>query len=320
MNRLESMHVLLEVVDAGSLSAAGRKLGMPLATVSRKISQLETQLKARLLIRSTRQLTLTDAGRDYVAASRGILNDVYEAERAVSGEYSAPRGDLVITAPVVFGRLHVLPMICEFLQVYPDVNVRLMLGDRMVNLVEDRVDLALRIGELPDSGLIASGLGSIRRVVCASPVYLAEHGEPRHPRDLREHQCISFESLTAAATWRFKVDAILLAVPIQSRLVVTSAEAAIDAAICGLGVTCVLSYQAESALRAHKLQLLLQPFEPAPVRVSFLYSDQGRLPLKLRALLDFAVPRLRARLRSADVIFATPALPAPRKPAGRNVG
>ena len=134
MNRLESMQVLLAVVDAGSLSAAGRKLRMPLATVSRKISQLETHLRARLLIRSTRQLTLTDAGREYVAACRGILNDVQEAECAVSGEYTEPRGDLVVTAPVVFGRLHVLPLICEFLKIYPDVNVSLVLGDRPVNL------------------------------------------------------------------------------------------------------------------------------------------------------------------------------------------
>ncbi len=309
MNRLESMHVLLAVVDAGSLSAAGRTLGMPLATVSRKISQLETQLKARLLIRSTRQLTLTDAGREYVAACRGILDEVHEAERAVSGEYTAPRGDLVVTAPVVFGRLHVLPIICEFLKIYPDVNVSLVLGDRMVNLVEDRVDLALRIGELPDSGLIASGLGSIRRVACASSAYLAEHGVPQHPRDLSDHQCISFEPLMAANEWRFTVEANALAIPIHSRLVVTSAEAAVDAAICGLGVTCVLSYQVESALRAQKLQLLLRTFEPPPLPVSFLYSGQGRLPLKLRAVLDFAAPRLRARLKRT---FDTPSMPVPR--------
>ena len=309
MNRLESMQVLLAVVDAGSLSAAGRKLRMPLATVSRKISQLETHLRARLLIRSTRQLTLTDAGREYVAACRGILNDVQEAECAVSGEYTEPRGDLVVTAPVVFGRLHVLPVICEFLKIYPDVNVSLVLGDRPVNLVEDRVDLALRIGELPDSGLIATGLGSIRRVACASPAYLAEHGAPQHPHDLSNHQCISFEPLVAANEWRFTVDANTLAIPIHSRLVVTSAEAAVDAAICGLGVTCVLSYQVESALRAQKLQLLLRPFEPAPLPVSFLYSGQGRLPLKLRAALDFAAPRLRSRLERT---FDTGVRPVPR--------
>jgi len=307
VNRLESMGVLLAVVDAGSLSAAGRRLGMPLATVSRKISELEAHLKARLLTRSTRHLTLTHAGRTYVAACRRILDDVHEAERSVAGEYSAPRGELVVTAPIVFGRLHLLPIICEFLQAYPEVNVRLALGDRVVNLLEDQVDLALRIGALPDSGLIATSLGAIRRVVCASPAYLAERGVPRNPRDLSTHQCIGFEVLAAADAWRFKVDGDEVIVPIRPRLVVTTAEAAIDAAISGVGVTCVLSYQVESALRAHLLELLLQPFEPAPLPVSFLYSGQGRLPLKLRALLDFAAPRLRARLQSADAALTTPA-------------
>ena len=315
MNRLESMRVLLAAADAGSLSAAGRKLGMPLATVSRKISELETHLKARLLIRSTRKLTLTDTGRAYVAACRRILDDVLEAERAAIGEYSAPRGELVVTAPIVFGRLHVLPIICEFLQVYPEVNVRLALGDHVVNLVEDRVDLALRIGILPDSGLVTTGLGTIRRVACASPAYLAERGVPRHPRDLSAHQCISFELLAPADAWRFRVDAEEVVIPIHSRLIVTTAEAAIDAAISGAGVTCLFSYQVESAVRGRQVQLLLQPFEPAPIPVSFLYSSQGRLPLKLRALLDFAAPRLRARLQSADTVLATTARPASSKRA-----
>jgi len=183
MNRLESMTVLLAVLDAGSLSAAGRKLGMPLPTVSRKLSELETHLKARLLTRSTRRLTLTDTGRTYAAACRRILDEIHEAERAAAGEYSEPRGELVVTAPVVFGRLHVLPVLSEFLKVYPEVNVRLPLGDRVFNLVEDHVDLALRVGPLPDSGLTTTRLGTIRRVVCASPAYLAECGTPRIPQD-----------------------------------------------------------------------------------------------------------------------------------------
>lgn len=305
MHRLESMSVLLAVVDAGSLSAAGRKTGMPLATVSRKVSELERDLKTQLLIRSTRQLALTESGRDYVAACRRILDDVQEAERAAAGEYSAPRGELVIAAPVVFGRLHVLPVLTEFLHAYPEVDVRLALGDRVVNLLEDRVDLALRIGTLPDSGLIAATLGSIRRVACASPAYLAERGVPRHPRDLGAHQCVSFELFATANTWHFHVDRADVAIPIHPRLVVSTAEAAIDAAVSGIGVTCVLSYQVESALRAGDLELLMEPFEPAPIPVSFLYSSQGRLPLKLRALLDFAAPRLRARLQKVEAALTS---------------
>ncbi|MBS0364822.1 MAG: LysR family transcriptional regulator [Proteobacteria bacterium] len=307
MNRFESMHVLLAVVDAGSLSEAARRLGMPLATVSRKVAQLEGQLKARLLIRSTRQLKLTDVGREYVVACQNILNDVHEAERAVSGEYTAPRGDLVIAAPVVFGRLHVLPTVCEFLKVYPEVNVRLVLGDRTVNLVDDQIDAAVRIGELPDSSLITSTLGSIRRIVCASPAYVAEHGIPRHPRDLSVHRCITFESLTGPRTWQFRIGARTVTVPVRSRLVVTGAEAAVDAAICGLGLACVLSYQAQAAIDGGKLTPVLQPFEPAPLPVSLLHSGRARLPLKLRALLDFAAPRLRARLQAPAGAPLTPA-------------
>jgi DNA-binding transcriptional LysR family regulator len=300
MNRLEAMGVLLAVVDAGRLSAAGRKLGMPLATVSRKVSDLEAELKTRLLIRSTRRLTLTEAGSGYVAACRRILEDVNEAERAAAGEYRAPRGDLVVTAPVVFGRLHVLPVVVEFLSAYPEVNVRLVLGDRMVNLLEDHVDLALRIGSLPDSGLIATQLGTIRRVVCASAAYISNSRTPATPHDLASHQCISFEFFTTANTWRFNVDGADTSVPIHPRLIVSTAEAAIDAAIAGAGITCVLSYQIESALRAGTLRLLLESFEPRPLPVSFLYSSQGRLPLKLRALLDFAAPRLRTRLQRSQ--------------------
>jgi DNA-binding transcriptional LysR family regulator len=295
------MSVLIAVIDAGSLSAAARKLGMPLATVSRKVSDLEAELKTRLLIRSTRQLTLTEAGRGYVAACRRILEEVNEAERAAAGEYSAPRGDLVVTAPVVFGRLHVLPVLIEFLRAYPDVNVRLVLGDRIVNLLEEHVDLALRIGLLPDSGLVGTQLGSIRRVVCASPGYVSKFGAPATPRDLAAHQCISFELFATANTWRFQEDGADFSVPIHPRLIVSTAEAAIDGAIAGVGITCVLSYQIESALRGGALRLLLESFEPPPLPVSFLYSSQGRLPLKLRALLDFAAPRLRTRLQRAQV-------------------
>jgi DNA-binding transcriptional LysR family regulator len=309
------MGVLLAVIDTGSLSAAGRKLGMPLATVSRKVADLEAELKTRLLIRSTRQLTLTEAGRGYVAACRRILDDVNEAERAAAGEYSAPRGDLVVTAPVVFGRLHMLPVLIEFLRAYPEVNVRLVLGDRIVNLLEDHVDLALRIGSLPDSGLVATQLGSIRRVVCASPAYLSRSGVPATPSDLAAHECISFELFATANTWRFNVEGADSSVPIHPRLMVSTAEAAIDAAVAGLGVTCVLSYQVESALRTGALQLLLESFEPLPLPVSFLYSSQGRVPLKLRALLDFAAPRLRIRLQQARATLES--VHAPVKTARR---
>jgi DNA-binding transcriptional LysR family regulator len=297
MDRFESMAVLLAVVEAGSLSAAGRKLGMPLATVSRKISELEKHVKARLLSRSTRQLTLTDAGRDYVAACKRILEDVNEAERAASGEYSAAKGDLVITAPIVFGRLHVLPITAEFLEAYPEIDVRLALGDRVVNLLEDHVDLALRIGELPDSSLIAKRVGTIRYVVCASPKYFAERGVPKSLHDLAVHQCVTFGALMSPDSWVFRVNGADVSVPIHSRLIVNTAEAAIDAAIAGVGVTRVFSYQMEDARRAGLLRVALREFESAPIPVSLVYPSQGRSPLKLRAFVDFATPRLRERIK-----------------------
>ena len=296
MDRFEAMAVLLAVVEAGSLSAAGRKLRMPLATVSRKVSELEIHVKARLLSRSTRQLTLTDAGRDYVMACRRILGDVNEAERAASGEYSAPKGDLIITAPIVFGRLHVLPVTTEFLKAYPEVNVRLVLGDRIVNLLEDHVDLAVRIGDLPDSSLIAMRVGMIRRVVCGSPKYFAERSAPKSPSELSAHQCVTFASLMSPDSWTFRVNGVDVSVPVYSRLIVNTAEAAIDAAISGVGVTRVLSYQIEDARRADLLDVTLREFEPVPVPVSLVYTNQLRLPLKLRAFLDFAAPRLRQRM------------------------
>jgi DNA-binding transcriptional LysR family regulator len=296
MDRLEAMSIVLAVVEAGSLSAAARQLGIPLATVSRKVSDLETHLRTRLLNRSSRRITLTEAGRSYVAACKRILEDVEEAERSASGEYSAPKGDLTITAPIVFGRLHVLPIVVEFLAAYREIDVRIMLADRDANLLEDYVDLAVRIGELPDSSLVAARVGSIRRVVCGSPAYFTERGMPTSPGDLGTHDCITFEGLMSPRAWSFARGKSDVSVAIHSRLSVNTAEAAIDAAIAGVGVTRVLSYQIADAARAGRLVVALQEFEPAPWPVNLVYAGQGRLPLKLRAFLDFAAPRLKARL------------------------
>lgn len=296
MDRLEAMSAFLAAVEAGSLSGASRKLGMPLATLSRKVSELETHLRTRLVTRTSRRLILTDAGRSYVAACKRILDDVREAERAAAGEYSAPRGELIITAPIVFGRLHVLPVLLEFLNTYPEIDVRLTLADRVVNLQEDHVDLAVRIGELPDSSLVAMRVGSIGRVVCGSPAYFAERGTPKRPNELSKHDCITFNGLTSPEAWIFLSGKGTISVAVHSRLIVNTAEAAIDAAITGLGITRVLSYQVADALRTGALLLALREFEPPPVPVSLVHAGQGRLALKLRAILDFAAPRLRARL------------------------
>lgn len=296
MDRLESMSVLVTAVETGSLSAASRALGAPLTTVSRKVSDLERHLKAQLLNRSGRRLTLTDAGRSYVAACRRILEDVREAERAAAGEYSAPQGDLIVTAPIVFGRLHVLPVAIEFLKIYPAIDLRLAFADRVFDLREDRVDLAIRIGALPDSSLRAIRVGSIRRVVCGSPGYFTKRGKPNSPPELGNHDCISFEGLASPEAWRFTIRKSEKPIAIHSRLVVTTAEAAIDAAIAGVGMTRVLSYQIAQALMTGALEIALQAFEPPPWPVNLVYSGSQVLPQKLRVFLDFAAPRLKARL------------------------
>lgn len=296
MDRLDAMSLFVATVEAGSLSAAARRAGVPLATVSRKLSELEKHLGTRLLNRSTRRLTLTDAGQSYLAACRRILDEVDEAERTAAGEYSSPTGELVITAPVVFGRLQVLPVITGFLAVYPQVDIRLTLSDRITQLVEEHIDLALRIGELPDSAMVAIRVGSIRRIVCASPAYLASHGTPEKPSELAGHSCVTFEGLASPATWSFGAGKTETTVPVRSRLQVNTAEAAIGAAIAGLGLTKVLSYQADAAVRAGALRVVLEPFEPLPWPVSLVHAGRGRLPVKLRAFLDFAAPRLKERL------------------------
>jgi DNA-binding transcriptional LysR family regulator len=295
VDRLDAMTVFLAVVDDGSLSAAGRRLGMPLATVSRKLAELESHLGARLLNRSTRRLELTDPGRAYEQACRRILDDVEGAERAAAGEYDTPRGELAITAPIVFGRLHVLPVVAEFLRANPEVDVRLALGDRVAHLMDEHVDVAVRIGALPDSRLNAIGLGSLHAVVCASPAYLKAHGIPRTPADLATHRCITFDS-PFPSPWRFAGADAPVFTPVRPRLVVNTAESAVDAAVGGLGVTRVLSYQVDAALRAKQLRRLLARFEPAPIPVHLVFDGRQRVTSKLRAFLDFAAPRLRQRL------------------------
>ncbi|MET0868736.1 MAG: LysR family transcriptional regulator [Pseudorhodoplanes sp.] len=300
MDRLEAMSILIAAVEAGSFTAASRTLGVPLPTISRKVADLEARLKARLLIRTTRKLTLTDAGSAYLTASRKILEQVAEAERAAAGEYLTPRGDLAIAAPIVFGRLHVLPAVNEFLAAFPDINVQLALSDRNADLVGDQLDIALRIGALDDSSMIAQRAGFVRRVVCASPDFLKRHGIPKTPADLAAFPCVTFGS-NAVASWPFapKRRSPLL-VPIRARLAVNTAEAALDAAVAGVGLTQVLSYQAANAVRDKRLKIVLKEFEPEPMPVHLVYPAQTLPPLKLRRFLEFALPRLKKALAEIE--------------------
>ncbi len=319
MDRLEAMAVFAAIVEGGSLSAAGRRLKVPLASVSRKLADLEAHLRTRLLTRSTRKLVLTDAGRDYLDACRLILEQVDEAERAASGAYANVKGLLVVAAPIVFGRLHVVPVAAAFLEAYPEVDLQLRLGDRNANLIEEHVDVALRIGTLPDSNLVATQVGTIRRVVCASPAYLKRFGEPRSLDELATHRCITFDGLEAANAWTF-ADAAgrKRQVRVRSRMAVSTADAAIEAAVLGLGLTRVLSYQVAAALQDGRLVRLLVDDESPAVPASLIYPGQGRLPMKTRAFIDFASGPLRERLTPTKAVEAkgTAARTRRRRPKG----
>jgi DNA-binding transcriptional LysR family regulator len=304
MDRLEAMAILVEAVEVGSLSAASRKMNVPLPTVSRKIADLESHLGARLLTRSTRKLTLTDAGAEYVSVAKRILEQVADAERTAAGEYSAPRGDLAVTAPIVFGRLHVLPLVTEFLNRYPEINIRLVLSDRNADLIDEHLDMAIRIGALPDSSMIATRVGAVCHVICASPSFLASHGVPETPTALAKLPCISHEFLTTLGTvWPFREPGakVHIMAPVRVRLAVTTAEAAVDAAVAGIGVTRLISYQVAEAVARGALRIILEQYEREPVPVSILHAGPGVLPLKVRAFRDFAVPRLRAVMGSAKL-------------------
>jgi DNA-binding transcriptional LysR family regulator len=296
MDRIEAMSTLLAVVEAGSLSAASRKLRVPLTTVSRRISDLEAHLKTQLLNRTSRRVTLTDAAESYIQACRRILDELDEAERVASGEYRAPQGELTVTASLVLGRVHVVPVAAAFLKAYPDILLRLRLSDRVVSLQEEHVDLGIRTGPLPDSGIVARRIGSVRRILCASPDYLLSRGRPETPEDITAHDCVTFTGFTHAESWEFQTGGSPASVPIRSRLQVDAAEAVVEAALAGAGIARLFSFHVAQAVKDGRLSLLLEQFEPLPLPVNIVYLGGGLLPLKVRAFLDFAAPRLKARL------------------------
>lgn len=292
MDRLEAMAVLVAVADQGGFNAAARRLGRSPAAVTRAVAALEARLGVRLLERTTRRVRPTEAGARLLGHARRLLAGVEEAERDAAGLHEAPRGELAVTAPVVFGRMHVLPVVLDFLDRWPGTTVRLALLDRVAGLVDEGFDVAVRIGRLPDSPLPATRVGAIRRIVCASPAYLAANGAPATPADLATHTCVAFTGTTSTTEWGFAG----AAVRVRPRLLVDNAEAAVDAARAGLGLACVLGYQAAADLRAGRLVAVLRAFEPEPRPVHVVHAAARLPPAKVRAFVDAAVPRLRGLL------------------------
>ena len=289
MDRIEDIAVFVAVAEQASFSAAARRLNRSATAVTRAVADLEARLGVRLLNRTTRAVSLTDAGQRFLGGAKRVLGDLAEIEQAAAGQGVAPRGELAVTAPILFGRLHVLPVVTQFLQQFAEVSVRLMLLDRPVDLVEERLDAAIRIGALADSSAIATRLGALRRVVVASPAYLARRGTPMRPEDIAVHDVIVFGG---PGHWDFGRRAVRL----SPRLTVSTAEAAIDATLAGLGLTRVLSYQAVDALARGDLVQLLEPEGREEIPVHLLYPGGAHPSPKLRAFIDLAVPQLRRRL------------------------
>jgi DNA-binding transcriptional LysR family regulator len=290
MDRFDALAVFVEVAEHRSFAEAARRLRRSPTAVTRAISELEARLGVRLLNRTTRAVSITEAGDRFLAGARRVLANVDEVERAAAGEGSAPRGELRLTAPILFGRLHVLPIVTEFLARFADVSVALTLLDRPVDLVEEGLDAAVRIGTLAESSAIATRLGAVQRVTVASADYLKLHGTPRTPADLSAHAIVA-----CAERWVFRDRAREASVVIKPRLVVTTAEAAVDAARAGFGVTRVLSYQAAADIARGSLRRVLKAHEGDELPIHLLYPGGRHPPPKLRAFLDFIVPRLRRR-------------------------
>jgi DNA-binding transcriptional LysR family regulator len=297
MDRLQAMAMLVSSVEEGSLSAAARKLRIPVATLTRNVNDLEKLVGTKLLVRSTRKLELTDTGADYFVAAKQILEQVDEQQRRAAGEFIAPRGELVVTTPVQVARLQVLPVIDEFLAQYPEIRIRLLQSDRDVDLIDAHAHVAVRVGRLRDSNLIATRVGSLRVVAVASREFLEKHGEPRAPEELIGYPCVIFDAPNLSP-WRFrnpKTGEIFAIAPVP-RLLVSSPDAAVDSAIDGIGATLVLEHDVAAAIKSEKLKFILQEFEVEPIPVHIVHLSRNIMPLKLRRFLDFAVPRLRETL------------------------
>lgn len=293
MDRIEEMTVFVAVAELGGFAAASRRLKLSAPTITRAVAALEAQVGAELFVRTTRFVRLTESGERYLQDCRRILHELEEAEAQAAGAHLAPQGTLVVAAPIVFGQRLLLPLLVEFLQQHPAVSARAMLVDRPVQLSEEGIDCAFRMGELPDSALVATPLGHIRRIVCASPDYLAAHGQPQQPQEVVDHALVVSAADGRSDRWRFVDGDREIDVEIEPRLVVSTNEAAISAALGGWGLTRVMSYQVNAELQRGELQRVLQAWEAKPLPVWLVNAEGRRAAAKLRSFIAFAVARLR---------------------------
>lgn len=294
MDQVHLMNVFVAVGEEESFAAASRKLDLSPAAVTRAISALEEQLGVKLLLRTTRNVRLTEAGRRYLDDTRNILSSIAEANQMAAGVNAAPKGNLTVTAPVLFGKFFVMPCILRFLNDYPEVEVSALFLDRVVNLVDEGIDVAVRIGHLPDSSLKALRVGQVRRVLCAAPAYLAQHGVPQHPADLLRHTIIAASGISPRVEWKFGAVDDPTMVRLKPRLTVTSNDAAIDAVLSGMGICRLLSYQIADQLADGRVQIVLADFEEAPWPVHVLHRESKFGSSKVRNFIDLLAAHLRA--------------------------
>ncbi len=294
MDKLHAMGAFAAVVDAGGFAGAARKLGMSPPAVTRAINELEAHLGVRLLTRTTRVVRVTDAGARYAEDCRRILGAIEEADESASGAHGAPRGRVTVTAPVLFGARFVTPIVTQYLQRYGETSVSCWFLDRVVSLLDEGVDAAVRIGELPDSSLQAVRVGQVRRVICAAPSYLEARGTPRAPDELPGHSIIAASATAPHTEWRLLSNGATRPVKLEPRLLTTTNDSALAAAVAGFGITRLLSYQVADALRDGTLQLLLEDHETAPLPVHVVHREGRYATQKVRAFIDLAVESLRA--------------------------
>ena len=294
MDRFHLMAVYVAVAEEESFAGGARRLGMSPPAVTRAIASLEERLGVKLLTRTTRFVRATDAGQRYLEHARRIIADADEADEAVAGVHAAPRGQLSVTAPVLFGRMFVTPSIVDYLQRFPDMTLSAVFLDRVVNLLEEGMDVGVRIGELPDSSMKAISVGHVRRVVCAAPEYLKKNGVPRAPADLAKHTVVAASPVSPSVDWKFTTGKKTTSVKLAPRLTVTSNEAAIVAAVQGFGVTRLLSYQIAAFLESGQLKAVLIDYEPPRLPIHVLHSEGRQASAKVRTFVDMLVERLRA--------------------------
>lgn len=293
MDRWQAMRVFVKVAETGSFADSARQLHMSPPAVTRSVAALEDMIGTRLFTRTTRSVKLTEAGNRYLDDCRRILSDIAEAEAAAAGSYATPTGTLVVTASVLFGQMYVLPIMTEYLDLYPSMTGRGLFLDRVVNIVEEGIDVAIRIGHLADSGHSAIKVGSVRRVVCGAPAYFERYGIPTAPADLRDHRIIAPTSAWASPEWQFG-QGQRTSVTVHPRLFCNSNQAAISSAAEGWGLTRLLSYQIGPELVAGTLQTVLTDYEEAPLPIHVVHPEGRRAPAKVRSFVDLAVDRLRA--------------------------